>query len=81
MDGVTQGEIVMRGNSVMKGYYKNPKATQKAFAGGFFHSEDIAVQHPDGMMQIADRMKDISSPAARISRASRSKAQSWPIRP
>ena len=59
MDGVTQGEIVMRGNSVMKGYYKNPEATQKAFAGGFFHSEDIAVQHPDGMMQIADRMKDI----------------------
>jgi len=59
MDGVTQGEIVMRGNSVMKGYYKNPEATQKAFAGGFFHSEDIAIQHPDGMMQIADRMKDI----------------------
>jgi len=59
MDGVTQGEIVMRGNSVMKGYYKNPEATEKAFSGGFFHSEDIAIQHPDGMMQIADRMKDI----------------------
>ena len=58
MDGVTQGEIVMRGNSVMKGYYKNPEATTKAFAGGFFHSEDIAVQHPDGMMQIADRTED-----------------------
>jgi fatty-acyl-CoA synthase len=43
----------------MKGYYKNPEATAKSFAGGFFHSEDIAVQHPGGMMQIADRMKDI----------------------
>jgi fatty-acyl-CoA synthase len=59
MDGATQGEIVMRGNAVMKGYYKNPEATAKAFSGGFFHSEDIAIQHPDGMMQIADRMKDI----------------------
>lgn len=59
MDGTTQGEIVMRGNSVMKGYYKNPEATAKSFLGGFFHSEDIAVQHADGMMQIADRMKDI----------------------
>ena len=59
MDGSTQGEIVMRGNSVMKGYYKNPSATEKAFSGGYFHSEDIAIQHPNGMMQIADRMKDI----------------------
>jgi fatty-acyl-CoA synthase len=59
MDGKTQGEIVMRGNSVMKGYYKNPEATEKSFLGGFFHSEDIAVQHSNSMMQIADRMKDI----------------------
>ena len=59
MDGTTQGEIVMRGNSVMKGYFKNPEATAKAFENGYFHSEDIAVQHADGMMQIADRMKDI----------------------
>jgi len=59
MDGKTQGEIVMRGNSVMKGYYKNPEATKKAFLGGFFHSEDIAMQHSNSMMQIADRMKDI----------------------
>jgi len=59
MDAETQGEIVMRGNSVMKGYLKNPEATAKAFAGGYFHSEDIAIQHPDGMIQIADRMKDI----------------------
>ena len=59
MDGATQGEVVMRGNCVMKGYLKNPEATAKAFKGGWFHSEDIAVQHPDGYIQIADRAKDI----------------------
>jgi fatty-acyl-CoA synthase len=59
MDGATQGEIVMRGNAVMKGYYKNPEATDQAFAGGYFHSEDLAIQHPNGYMQIADRAKDI----------------------
>ncbi|MEM9578029.1 MAG: AMP-binding protein [Pseudomonadota bacterium] len=58
-DGSTQGEIMVRGNSVMKGYYKNPQATAEAFAGGYFHSGDIAVQHDDGYMQIADRAKDI----------------------
>lgn len=58
-DGTAQGEIVMRGNSVMKGYLKNPEATAEAFAGGYFHSGDIAVQHPDGYIQIADRAKDI----------------------
>ncbi len=59
MDGATQGEIVMRGNAVMKGYYKNPEATEKAFTGGYFHSEDLAIQHPNGYMQISDRAKDI----------------------
>ena len=59
MDSATQGEIVMRGNSVMKGYLKNPEATAKAFAGGYFHSEDLAIQHPDGYIQISDRAKDI----------------------
>ena len=59
MDGKTQGQIVIRGNSVMKGYLKNPDATAKAFSGGYFNSEDLAVQHPDGSMQIADRAKDI----------------------
>lgn len=59
MDGHTQGQIVMRGNGVMKGYYKNPQATQEAFAGGYFHTGDIAVQHPDGYIQITDRAKDI----------------------
>ncbi len=59
MDSGTQGEIVMRGNSVMKGYLKNPEATAKAFEGGYFHSEDLAIQHPDGYIQISDRAKDI----------------------
>jgi len=59
MDGKTLGEIMIRGNAVMKGYLKNPDATLEAFAGGYFHSGDIAVQHPDGYIQIADRAKDI----------------------
>ena len=59
MDGVTQGEIMLRGNAVMKGYLKNAQATAEAFAGGYFHSGDIAVQHPDTYFQIADRAKDI----------------------
>ena len=59
MDGATQGEIMIRGNAVMKGYYKNPEATAKAFAGGYFHSEDLAIQHPNGYIQISDRAKDI----------------------
>jgi fatty-acyl-CoA synthase len=59
MNGKIQGEIVMRGNAVMKGYLKNPSATDKAFKGGYFHSEDLALQHPDGYIQISDRAKDI----------------------
>ncbi|MFZ7091870.1 AMP-binding protein [Primorskyibacter sp. 2E233] len=58
-DGVEKGEIMFRGNGVMKGYLKNPKATEEAFKGGYFHSGDIAVQHPDSFVQIADRAKDI----------------------
>ncbi|MAY87520.1 MAG: acyl-CoA synthetase [Pseudooceanicola sp.] len=59
MDGETTGEIMMRGNGVMKGYYKNPEATAEAFRGGYFHSGDIAVQHPDSFVQITDRAKDV----------------------
>ncbi len=59
MNGTDQGEIMLRGNSVMKGYLKNPEATAHSFAGGYFHSGDLAVQHPDGYIQIADRAKDI----------------------
>ena len=58
-DGETMGEVLMRGNIVMKGYLKNPKATEEAFAGGWFHSGDLAVMHPDGYVEIKDRSKDI----------------------
>ncbi len=59
MDGTATGEIMMRGNATMKGYYKNPEATEEAFRGGYFHTGDIAVQHPDTYIQISDRAKDI----------------------
>ncbi len=58
-DGQTMGEIIMRGNNVMLGYYKQPKETDEAFRGGWFHSGDLAVVHPDGYVEIKDRMKDI----------------------
>jgi fatty-acyl-CoA synthase len=58
-DGRTLGEIIIRGNSVMKGYYKNPEATAEAFAGGAFRSGDIAFRHPDGYIKITDRLKDV----------------------
>jgi len=58
-DGETIGEIMFQGNVVMKGYLKNPAATEAAFAGGWFHSGDLAVKHPDGYLQIRDRSKDI----------------------
>ncbi|MCX7644606.1 MAG: AMP-binding protein [Rhodobacteraceae bacterium] len=58
-DGASLGEIMIRGNCVMKGYYRNPKATEEAFAGGFFRSGDVAFQHPDGYIKITDRAKDI----------------------
>ena len=58
-DGQTVGQIMIRGNTVMKGYYKNPQATAEAFKDGWFHSGDIAFQHPDGYIKITDRAKDI----------------------
>ena len=58
-DGETIGEVMFRGNVVMKGYLRNPEATQKAFAGGWFHSGDLGVVHPDGYVQLKDRSKDI----------------------
>ena len=58
-DGATVGEIVVRGNVVMKGYYNDPEATAQAFRGGYFHSGDAAVVHPDGYVDIRDRMKDV----------------------
>ena len=58
-DGKTMGEIMIRGNIVMKGYYKDKEATDKAMSGGWFHSGDLAVTHPDGYIKIQDRSKDI----------------------
>ena len=58
-DGETLGEVMFRGNIVMKGYLKNPQATKDAFAGGWFHSGDLGVLHPDGYIQLRDRSKDI----------------------
>ncbi len=58
-DGQTMGEVIMRGNNVMLGYYKNPDATAEAFRGGWFHSGDLAVMHPNGYIELRDRGKDI----------------------
>jgi fatty-acyl-CoA synthase len=58
-DGKTLGEVFLRGNVVMKGYLKNAQATAQAFAGGWFHSGDLGVWHPDGYIELKDRSKDI----------------------
>jgi fatty-acyl-CoA synthase len=58
-DGATLGEVMMRGNVVMRGYLKNKKSTDAAFAGGWFHTGDLGVMHPDGYIQLKDRSKDI----------------------
>ncbi|QCX26315.1 AMP-binding protein [Nocardioides jishulii] len=58
-DGETLGEIVLRGNNIMLGYFRNPDATEEAFHGGWFHTGDLGVMHPDGYVQVRDRAKDI----------------------
>ena len=58
-DASSMGEVMLRGNTVMMGYLKNPQATREAFRGGWFHTGDLAVEHPDGYMEIKDRLKDI----------------------
>jgi acyl-CoA synthetase (AMP-forming)/AMP-acid ligase II len=58
-DGRTLGEVLMRGNNVMKGYFNDPEQTAETFAGGWYHSGDLAVRHPDGYIELRDRMKDI----------------------
>ncbi|MCG3198633.1 MAG: Long-chain-fatty-acid--CoA ligase [bacterium] len=58
-DGETLGDVCMRGNNVMKGYFNNPEATEEAFRGGWFHSGDLGVMHPDGYIELRDRKKDI----------------------
>jgi fatty-acyl-CoA synthase len=59
MDGATLGEVIMRGNNVAKGYFQQPEATAESFRGGWFHSGDIGVWHPDGYIELRDRKKDI----------------------
>jgi fatty-acyl-CoA synthase len=58
-DGQTTGEVVMRGNNVTAGYYRDPDATARAFSGGWFHSGDLAVMHPGGYIELRDRLKDV----------------------
>lgn len=58
-DGENMGELMLRGNTVMKGYLKNPEATDAALSGGWFHSGDLAVRHPDGYIEVKDRAKDV----------------------
>ena len=58
-DGTTLGEVMLRGNTVMKGYLRNPAANREAFAGGWFHTGDLGVMHPDGYIEVKDRAKDI----------------------
>jgi len=58
-DGQTMGEVLIRGNTVMQGYLHDPDATEAAFAGGVFHSGDVAVRHPDGRIELRDRLKDV----------------------
>ena len=79
-DGESLGEVMFRGNVVMKGYLKNKSASEKAFAGGWFHSGDLGVMHPDGYIQLKDRSKDIIISAARTSHPSRSRTHSTSTR-
>jgi fatty-acyl-CoA synthase len=58
-DGETLGEVVLRGDNVLTGYYRDPEATEKAFRGGWFHTGDLGVVHPDGYVELRDRLKDI----------------------
>jgi len=58
-DGQSLGEVLMRGNNVMTGYFKDPGQTRETFAGGWYHSGDLAVRHPDGYIELRDRKKDI----------------------
>ncbi len=79
-DGQTIGEIMMRGHDVMKGYLKNPQATAEAFAGGWFHTGDLGVMHADGYIEVKDRSRTSSSPAARTFPQSKSNPLSTDIR-
>ena len=71
-DAATMGEVLMRGNNTMKGYFNDPEATERAFRGGWFHTGDLAVMHPDGYIELRDRKKDIIISGARTFRRSKS---------
>jgi fatty-acyl-CoA synthase len=79
-DGESMGEVMFRGNIVMKGYLKNKPSTQAAFAGGWFHSGDLGVMHPDGYIQLKDRSKDIIISGGENIPRSRSRTRSTSIR-
>jgi len=79
-DGESLGEVFIRGNNVMKGYLDNPEATAEAFQGGWFHTGDLAVWHPDGYIEVKDRRKDMIIPAAKKFRAEKWKPSSNCIR-
>ena len=78
-DGKSSGEVMLRGNMVVKGYMKNPKATQEAFAGGWFHSGDVAVKHPDGYIEIKVRDGEHSANIAdkNVFRVERDNRDAW----
>ena len=80
-DGETMGEIVMRGNNVMKGYFEDEEATAEAFRGGWLHSGDLGVMQPDGYVQLRDRAKDVVVSGGRTSPPWRSSRRSSPTRP
>jgi fatty-acyl-CoA synthase len=75
-DGETMGEIVMRGNNVMKGYFEDQEATAEAFRGDWFHSGDLGVMQPDGYVQLRDRAKDVVVSGGRTSPPWRSNRRS-----
>jgi fatty-acyl-CoA synthase len=80
-DARAMGEVVMRGNNVMSGYFADEAATEKAFRGGWFHSGDLAAWHPDGNIELRDRSKDIIISGGENISSTRSSKRSPPIRP
>jgi AMP-binding enzyme len=80
-DGATMGEIVMRGNNVMKGYFEDEEATAEAFRGGWFHSGDLGVVHSDGYVQLLDRAKDVVISGGENFSTVRSSGRCSPTRP
>lgn len=76
-DGKTMGEVVFRGNIVMKEYFNDPEATRKAFRGGYFNTGDLAVWHPDGYIAVQDRSKDIIISGGEVRSSNRMGIRAW----